>query len=51
MPGNATFHPTIETVGFQTAFSVIPYVYKKGGNLLLSIEFMFMPKNQAKNIA
>jgi hypothetical protein len=22
MPGNAAFHPTIETVGFQTAFSV-----------------------------
>jgi hypothetical protein len=23
MPGNAAFHPTIKTVGFQTAFSVI----------------------------
>jgi hypothetical protein len=23
MPGNAAFHPTIETVGFQTSFSVI----------------------------
>jgi hypothetical protein len=23
MPGNAAFHPTIETVGFQTAFSVM----------------------------
>jgi hypothetical protein len=23
MPGNAAFHPTIQTVGFQTAFSVI----------------------------
>jgi hypothetical protein len=23
MPGNADFHPTIKTVGFQTAFSVI----------------------------
>jgi hypothetical protein len=22
MPGNAAFHPTIKTVGFQTAFSV-----------------------------
>jgi hypothetical protein len=22
MPSNAAFHPTIETVGFQTAFSV-----------------------------
>jgi hypothetical protein len=22
MPGNAAFHPMIETVGFQTAFSV-----------------------------
>jgi hypothetical protein len=22
MPGNAAFHPTIGTVGFQTAFSV-----------------------------
>jgi hypothetical protein len=26
MPGNAAFHPTIETVGFQTAFSVICFV-------------------------
>jgi hypothetical protein len=28
MPSNAAFHPTIETVGFQTAFSVIVKMYK-----------------------
>jgi hypothetical protein len=26
MPSNAAFHPTIETVGFQTAFSVKPFL-------------------------
>jgi hypothetical protein len=26
MPGNATFHPTIETMGFQTDFSVNPFI-------------------------
>jgi hypothetical protein len=28
--GNAAFHPTIETVGFQTAFSVINFFFSSG---------------------
>jgi hypothetical protein len=43
MPGKPAFHPTIETVGFQTAFSVMCLFPKSDQDILSQIEYRNMP--------